>query len=242
MISIENLKVSYGKNLVLKDLNLTVQSPSIHGLAGLNGSGKTTLLNTIYGMKEKKSGSVSYGSTSLTKNKIAYLETTNYFYSYITGKEYLMMFRTQNKDFDIDRWNELFELPLNRLIENYSTGMKKKLALMGVICLNREIIMLDEPFNGVDLETVQKIKLLLVKLKENNKTIIITSHVLESLFGICDFLSYLNNGIIQFTKEKKDFGSVEEEIFSVHQERLDNQIKLLIGKNDIESAEKPLPT
>lgn len=228
MISIENLKVSYGENDVLKCLNLAIPAASIHGLVGLNGSGKTTLLNTIYGIKEKQAGSISYNSLPVVKNKIAYLESSNYFYPYITGKEYLRMFQTQNLSFNIDKWNDLFELPLNKLVEDYSTGMKKKLAFMGIICLNREILILDEPFNGVDLETVQKIKSLLVKLKESNKTIIITSHILESLLSLCDLLSYINNGIIQFSKERKDFSSVEKEIFSVNQERLDNQIQYLI--------------
>ena len=228
MISIENLKVSYAENNVLKCVNLSIPSSSIHGLVGLNGSGKTTLLNTLYGLKEKQAGSISYNSLPIEKSKIAYLESLNYFYPYITGKEYLRMFQTQNVNFNIDKWNELFELPLNKLIEDYSTGMKKKLALMGVLCLNREILILDEPFNGVDLETVQKIKSLLIKLKDSNKTIIITSHILESLLSLCDLLSYLNNGIIQFSKERKDFGSVENEIFSVNQERLDNQIQYLL--------------
>ena len=228
MITIENLKVSYGETPVIKSLNLSIPSSSIHGLVGLNGSGKTTLLNTIYGLKEKQAGSIVYSSAPIPKNKIAYLESSNYFYPYITGKEYLRLFQTQNANFNIEQWNDLFELPLNKLVEDYSTGMKKKLAFMGVICLNREILILDEPFNGVDLETVQKIKLLLVKLKEQNITIIITSHILESLLSICDLLSNLNQGIIQFTKEKKDFGSVEKEIFSVHQERLDDQIQLLV--------------
>jgi len=229
MISIQNLKVSYGENNVLKSLSLTIPSSSIHGLVGLNGSGKTTLLNTLYGLKEKQSGSISYDSLPITKNKIAYLESSNYFYPYITGKEYLRMFQTQNLSFNIDKWNELFELPLNKLVEDYSSGMRKKLALMGILSLNREILVLDEPFNGVDLETVHKIKSLLIKLKESNKTIIITSHILESLISLCDLLSYLNNGVIQFSKERKDFSSVEKEIFSVNQERLDNQIQYLIG-------------
>jgi ABC-2 type transport system ATP-binding protein len=215
---------------VLIKLNLEIPSASIHGLVGLNGSGKTTLLNTIFGLKEKQSGSITYNAAPISKKKIGYLESVNYFYPLITGKEYLKIFQTQNPDFNIDKWNELFELPLNKLIEGYSTGMKKKLAIMGVICLNREILILDEPFNGIDLETVQKIKSVLIQLKENGKTIIITSHILESLLSLCDLLSYLNNGQIQFTKEKSNFDSVENEIFSVHQERLDSQIQSLLGK------------
>ena len=115
------------------------------------------------------------------------------------------------------------------MIEDYSTGMKKKLALMGIICLDREVLILDEPFNGIDLETVQKIKTLLLKLK-TKKTIIITSHILESLLPICDSISYLNDGKIEFTKGKKNFNEIENEIFAVHQDNLDKKIQELIGQ------------
>jgi ABC-2 type transport system ATP-binding protein len=228
MITIHNLKVEYGNNVVLKDLNLDIPGSSIHGLVGLNGSGKTTLLNTIYGLKKPSGGTVQFMSEGMKRNKIGYLETTNYFYPRITGNEYMRLFNIQNPDFDILRWNELFDLPLDQLIDNYSTGMKKKLALMGIICLNREVMILDEPFNGLDMETVQKTKALLIKMKIN-KTIIITSHILESLISICDSISYLNNATIQFTKDKKDFDTIENEIFAVHQDKIDRQIHDLMG-------------
>lgn len=98
---------------------------------------------------------------------------------------------------------------------------------MGVICLNREILILDEPFNGIDLETVQKIKILLLKLK-TEKTIIITSHILESLLPICDSISYLNNRKIEFTRSKKNFDEIENEIFAMHQDDLDKKIEELM--------------
>lgn len=229
MIKIENLKVNYSNNNVLNELCLEISSNTIHGLVGLNGSGKTTLLNTIYGLKNKILGTIQYNDENIKRNKIAYLETTNYFYPRITGKEYLNIFKTQNPNFDSNKWNTLFELPLNKLIDDYSTGMKKKLALMGIICLNREVIILDEPFNGVDLETVQKIKTLLLKLK-TKKTIIITSHILESLLPICDSISYLNDGKIEFTKNRNNFDKIENEIFAMHQDNLDHKIQDLVGQ------------
>jgi ABC-2 type transport system ATP-binding protein len=228
MIKIENLKVNYSNNNnVLNELCLEISSNTIHGLVGLNGSGKTTLLNTIFGLKNKILGTIQYNDENIKRNNIAYLETTNYFYPRITGKEYLNIFKTQNPNFDSDKWNTLFELPLNKLIDDYSTGMKKKLALMGIICLNREVLILDEPFNGVDFETVQKIKTLLLKLKIK-KTIIITSHILESLLPICDSISYLNDGKIEFTKGKNNFSEIENEIFAVHQDNLNEKIQELI--------------
>ena len=229
MIKIDNLKVNYGNNNVLNELCLEISGNTIHGLVGLNGSGKTTLLNTIYGLKSKVLGTIKYKDEAIKRINIAFLETINYFYPRITGKEYLNIFNTQNPNFNIDNWNTLFELPLNKLIEDYSTGMKKKLALMGIICLDREVLILDEPFNGIDLETVQKIKTLLLKLKAK-KTIIITSHILESLLPICDSISYLNDGKIEFTKGKKNFNEIENEIFAVHQDNLDKKIQELIGQ------------
>jgi ABC-2 type transport system ATP-binding protein len=229
MIKIDNLQVNYGNNNVLNELCLEIHSNTIHGLVGLNGSGKTTLLNTIYGLKNKAIGTIQHSEKKIQRKNIAYLETTNYFYPRITGKEYLNIFKTQNPNFEIDKWNTLFELPLNKLIDDYSTGMKKKLAIMGIICLNREVLILDEPFNGVDLDTVQKIKTLLLQLK-SRKTIIITSHILESLLPICDSISYLNDKKIEFTKNINNFDEIENEIFAVHQENLDNKIKDLIGQ------------
>jgi len=228
MIKIINLKVNYDEQNVLDGLCLDISDNTIHGFVGLNGSGKTTLLNTIHGQMKKLQGSIKYKDEDIKRNDIAYLETINYFYPRITGKEYLDIFKTQNPNFDINKWNTLFELPLNKLIEDYSTGMKKKLALMGLICLNREVLILDEPFNGVDLETVQKIKTLLLKLK-SIKTIIITSHILESLLPICDSISYLNNGKIQFTKNRNNFDEIENEIFAMHQDNLNKTIQDLIG-------------
>ncbi len=228
MISISQLKVDYGKLNVLNNLSLDIHANSIHGLVGLNGSGKTTLLNTIYGLKSKNMGSIQWNGKPIERKNIAYLETVNYFYPRITGGEYLGIFKSKNLEFDIDKWNELFELPLNKLIDDYSTGMKKKLALLGIISLNREILILDEPFNGLDMETVQKAKMLLTGLR-SKRTILITSHILESLTGICHYISYLNNGSIQFTKAKIDFPTVENEIFAVHNDKIIQQIRDLIG-------------
>ena len=87
MITISNLKVSYGKNKVLEDLNLEIEPATIHGLVGLNGAGKTTLLNTIYGLKKSDSGLIHYNNSPIKRKEIAYLETINYFYPRITGKE-----------------------------------------------------------------------------------------------------------------------------------------------------------
>lgn len=132
MITIANLSVSYcAGESVLDSLCLDLAEQAIHGIVGLNGAGKTTLFDTLFGLKQPQEGTVSYNGRPLTKKDTAYLPAENFFYSHITGAEYVSLFPCPG--FDREAWNALFGLPLNRLIDEYSTGMKKKLALLGII-------------------------------------------------------------------------------------------------------------
>jgi len=79
--------------------------------------------------------------------------------------------------------------------------------------LDKPILILDEPFNGLDLETCKVLQIIILKLKQKQKTIIITSHILESLTSICDTIHYLDNGTIKFSRTKNEFGKLENEIF-----------------------------
>ncbi len=213
MISIENLTVSYTKNVkVIDDLSLSISEGCIHGIVGLNGAGKTTLLNTIYGLKHTQKGTITFNRKKINKKQVSYLVTDNFFYSNITAREYLSLFK--NPDFKIDIWNELFCLPLDRIIDEYSTGMKKKLAIMGVLKQDKPIIILDEPFNSLDVETARIVRSILLKFKEKGKTIIITSHIIETLTNLCDYIHYLEKGKISYSCDKKNFAQFEQQLFT----------------------------
>lgn len=224
MFIINDLTVSYGDKIIIEKLQLNLQIANIHGLVGLNGAGKTTLLNSIYGLKTIDYGLISYKNSPLKRRDISYLETENFFYSNITGKEYLSLFQRLSDNYNVDDWNKIFKLPLDQLIDGYSTGMKKKLALMAVLKQDKEIVILDEPFNGLDIESSKILSLIISKLKEKGKTIIITSHILESLTSICDFIHYLDNKVISFTRDKNNFENLESEIFN----NLEAEHKVLI--------------
>jgi ABC-2 type transport system ATP-binding protein len=212
MILINNLSVSYDKqDNVIENLNLQLNENCIHGIVGLNGAGKTTLLNSIFGLKRYNQGEILFNKKKLTKKDISFLPTENYFYPNITGREYLKLFK--NKDFDIEKWNSLFVLPLDKIIDTYSTGMKKKLALLGMFRNDKPIMILDEPFNGLDIETSRIIRSILMKFRKK-KTIIITSHIIETLTNICDYIHYLEGKKIKSTIEKDDFKNFENELFN----------------------------
>ncbi len=224
MITINNLSVSYNNShKVIDNLNLSLKEGLIHGIVGLNGAGKTTLLNTLFGLG-KHNGSILYDNQKINKKSVAYLVTENFFYSNITGLEYLNLFK--NTAFDIEQWNKLFSLPLNTIIDGYSTGMKKKLALLGILKQNKSVMILDEPFNGLDIETCRIIRMILLRLKEKDKTIIITSHIIETLTNLCDYIHYLDNGIIKYSKDSKGFSEFEREVF----EKIENENCELINE------------
>jgi ABC-2 type transport system ATP-binding protein len=211
MITINNLSVAYTKDEnVLDDLDCQMQTNAIHGIVGLNGSGKTTLINTLFGLKKAQKGELLFNDKKLTKKDIAYLPTDNFFYSRITAKEYLQIF--ENPSFKTDEWNALFNLPLDKVIETYSTGMKKKVALMGILKKDKPIMILDEPFNGLDIETGRIIRTVLLKLKEKEKTILVTSHILETLTNMCDFIHFLEDGKIKCSIGKDEFAAFEKKL------------------------------
>lgn len=226
MLEVKGLTVSYEKGAtVIENLQLVLEPGKIHGIVGLNGSGKTSLLNAMYGLIPKKNGAISWNSQPATSQQMAYLETHNFFYAKITGQEYLQLFQLKNPQFDINQWNNVFELPLQKLVENYSTGMKKKLAFLGVLALNRPVLILDEPYNGVDLESYTKMQTILQKLAQQGKAILITSHIFESLTSVCDQISFLQNKKIERMFVKEEFDQLAQEVFSL----LDQQSSHLIN-------------
>ena len=214
MITINNLTVNYGKGKnIIDSLNIVFPQNAIHGIVGLNGASKTTFFNAVFGLKQVQQGTILYNNQPITKKEMAYLPTENFFYPNITGREYLALFR--NPHFDMDQWNELFTLPLDQVIDDYSTGMKKKLAILGVIKQNKPVVLLDEPFNGLDIEMCRILRSVLLKLKETEKTIIISSHVMETLTNLCDDIHYLEDGKIKCSIQKENFASFEKEIFAL---------------------------
>ncbi|MCF8364191.1 MAG: ATP-binding cassette domain-containing protein [Bacteroidales bacterium] len=228
MISIKELTVSYSKRIkILDGLNLNISTGKIHGIAGLNGSGKTTFLNILYGLLKPDMGTIESADFIVSKKNISFLPTENFFYSNITGREYLALFKHQN--FMLDKWNELFGLPLDQVVDDYSSGMKKKLAVLGLIKQDKPLMILDEPFNNLDIETNRSLRSLLIKMSARGKTIIITSHIIETLTNLCDQIHHLEGGKIKFTRDKTEFAAFEKELLKSIELKTEGTIRELLG-------------
>lgn len=209
MLTIENLSKLYGKKQILNAICLECKPGKINGIVGENGAGKTTLFKCISGL-ESYIGKINYTKTNI-KNTIGFLETNPEFLSKITGKEYLQLIcNARNiKNVDFESQN-IFELPLQQYAETYSTGMKKKLAFTGILLQNNDIFILDEPFNGVDIQSNLIIKELLKKLKAKGKIILLSSHIFSTLQDTCDYLHYIKAGKIQKKVERENFSIIEK--------------------------------
>lgn len=175
LIYIKELSKAYGKTRVLDNLSVSYESGKIYGLVGENGAGKTTLFNCIMGVTDYE-GEIRKSSPMT----VGYMSAENFFYSLITGKEYLeFCIKAKGKKMDakaIDSLNKVFQLPLERFASDYSTGMKKKLALMALLLQENDLYILDEPFNGVDLYGCIQLKRIIRELKNKGKTVILSIH------------------------------------------------------------------
>lgn len=213
MLTVDHLYVAYQKDCpVLDHLSVSLEKGKVHGIVGLNGAGKTTLLNTIYGFVRPLEGRVLYEEAPCRRSSLAFLEAENYFYPNMTGEEYLALFPNRNGTFDSEVFNRLFPLPLHEEIENYSTGMRKRLAILAVLKLDKEILILDEPFNGLDLETSHLFSLLIELLRKKGKTILITSHIYETLTACCDWIHYLEKGKIEHSYMPEEYPCLRDKL------------------------------
>ncbi len=225
MLEIKNMIVSYGTNTVLRGINLTAEKPAVHGVAGLNGSGKTTLFGAISGYVKPEEGSITLDGRKILRGDTGYLMTENYFYSNITGNEYLNIFRQTNDNFSKEKMNELFKIPLDDVIETYSNGMRKKLALLALLKQERRVYLLDEPFNGLDMESCKAVEIVINALKEKGKTVLVSSHILETLTGTCSKIHLLKNGIIHDTFGTGEYDSLKSELFEDFVKTADETIR-----------------
>jgi len=211
MIKMNDLSKVFGDKEVLKNVSMEFSKGNVYGIVGENGAGKTTLFRCIAGL-ESYSGEIISDVTPL-KNHLGLLLTDPFFFSMITGREYIrLLCNARGKtNLDIDSKN-IFDLPLNHYASTYSTGMKKKLAITAILLQENEYFILDEPFNGVDIQSNIILTEIILKLKELNKIVIISSHIFSTLSETCDEIHLLRKGEQIKSVQKSGFKNLEQEM------------------------------
>jgi ABC-2 type transport system ATP-binding protein len=224
MLEIKQINVSFKDKPVLQQLNLQLTAGNIHGIIGLNGAGKSTFFNVLAGVVKPETGEITFDGKPLKPAGIAYLETSNFFYANLTGREYLNVFPKTNLNFNLAVFQDLLQIPLDSLIETYSTGMKKKLALLAVLQQDKQVYLLDEPFNGLDMESNRTLEIIIELLREKGKTVLVSAHVLEPLLHTCNQIHLLQKGRFVRTFEKESFPEIRDNLFAHLARDLQDQI------------------
>ena len=211
MIRIRNLAKAYAQNQVLRGIDLTLQPGRVYGIVGVNGAGKTTLFRCLAGLTTYE-GDVE-ASWQPLKNHLGFLPTQPLFLSRLTGWEYLKLLCVARgiatEDFAAQN---IFDLPLAQYAENYSTGMKKKLALWGTLLQQNEVFILDEPYNGVDIQSNILITEIIHRLRARNKIVLIASHIFSTLRDTCDEIHLLQAGQLIRSVGKDQFAELDAEM------------------------------
>jgi ABC-2 type transport system ATP-binding protein len=221
MIEIKNLCNSFGNKQVLNNINIQLEHGKVYGIVGENGAGKTTLFRCIAGL-EYFEGEIQSTKSPL-KNHLGLLFTDPFFFPKLTGKEYIQLLcNAREIDLgDIEARN-VFDLPLNQYASTYSTGMKKKLAITAILFQGNDYFILDEPFNGVDIQSNIIITEIIHKLKQLDKIVLISSHIFSTLSVTCDEIHLIKDGQIIRSVEKPEF------------EILENEMKEIVMENKID--------
>lgn len=211
ILSIENLSKTYGSVKALQKVSFEVPAKTVFGILGPNGSGKTTLLGIVMDVLKASGGTYSWmgeQSTSAIRKTIGTLLETPNFYHYLSGEDNLRIAaRIKGKgEADIDKVLETVNLLQRKTskFNTYSLGMKQRLAIASALLGDPEILVFDEPTNGLDPAGIAEIRELIKELNKNGKTIIMASHILDEVEKVCTHVAIIQKGIL------KTVGSVKE--------------------------------
>lgn len=239
VVRLEHVSKSYGNHAVLNDVNMLVQKGDIYGLVGRNGAGKTTIFKMILGLSERNSGVVSIAESKnekeLFKNrsKVGFLVGTK-FYDYLSARENLKYYATvkgiPNKEVpaEIDRVLKLVGLEnVKTPFKGFSLGMQQRLGIANAILGNPELLILDEPTNGLDPQGIADVRNMIKKFRsEYGMTVIVSSHILGELEHTADRFGFVNEGTILKEITQDDL--------------MEKQASVEISVDDLEKAKKLL--
>lgn len=233
MVEIEKLSKHFGRKVAVEELDLTVQPGEILGFLGPNGAGKSTTVKLLTGMLKPSSGSARICGHDVVedsleaKRKVGFVPESGAIYEVTSPNEYLDLIATLH-DIDRDRARarskELLRLfglsdQSEQQMFDFSKGMKQKVLLCSALVTEPEVLLLDEPLNGLDANTVSVVKELLRSLANDGRTILFCSHILEVVERLCTRIVIIDHGrtITQGTSEEireKENASTLEEAFS----------------------------
>ena len=238
MLQIQNITKRFGEFTALDSLTMTVPRGSVYGLVGPNGAGKSTVIRLITGVYTPDGGQIVmdgqpvYENTAV-KERIGYIPDEIFYFPSATLEDMRKYYRGLYPKFDdalFDRLYEIFNLPKNSPLRRFSKGMQKQAAFHLAICCRPEVLILDEPVDGLDPVMRRQVwSLILSDVAEHGTTVLISSHNLRELEDICDHVGIMNGGKMLLEKSLADMqgstvklqivGNLPENLEVLHESR-----------------------
>ncbi|MCQ2451402.1 MAG: ABC transporter ATP-binding protein [Clostridia bacterium] len=208
MLQINNLTKIYGDKKAVDNLSIHIKPGEIYGFIGHNGAGKTTTLKSAVGILKFEQGEILVDGISVKENpveckkRIAYIPDNPDLYDFMTGIKYLNFIADiyevgeNERNERINKYSELFEIKdnLNSSVSSYSHGMKQKLAVISALIHNPKLIIMDEPFVGLDPKAAHILKEIMREVCQNGGAIFFSTHVLEVAEKLCDKVAIIKDG------------------------------------------------
>ena len=206
MISVEHVSLTIGTAQILRDVSARFEEGQIHGIVGRNGSGKTMLMKCICGFIRPDSGKILVDRKQVGRDvdfppDLGLLIETPGFVPYYSGLKNLELLAAINRRVSKERLNACMEQiglgdAKNKRVSKYSMGMRQRLGIAQAIMENPRLLILDEPLNGLDEQGVEDIRALLLDLKTQGKTILLSSHNREDIDLLCDSVRKMEGGVL----------------------------------------------
>lgn len=234
MIDISGLNKLFGKNRVLKSINISIEKGNITAIVGPNGSGKTTLIKSILGLVRASSGKITVDGKNILnnytyRNRIGYMPQAAKYPDNLTSVELLSLVSDlrEKKENRVDNLIQLFKVQneMNKPFKSLSGGTKQKISAIIAFAFNPDIYFLDEPTAGLDPVSSSSFKDLILKEKSENKTVVLTSHIMSEIQELADEIIFLLDGEIKFK------GKVEDLLTNKNESKLERALANLMSSN-----------
>ncbi len=237
MIEIKNVSKSYdGKVKALNDISFKIDNGEIFAFIGHNGAGKTTMIKSLVGILDFDSGDIFINGKSIKKEPIeckremAYVPDNPDLYENMTGLDFINFIcdiydvSLEERKVNIEKYSKMFEMDgkLGSDISSFSHGMKQKVALIAALSHNPDVLIMDEPFVGLDPKAVFDMKEVMHKMAKEGKTIFFSTHILDVAEKLCDRVAIIKKGEIVKIGKMKDIKG-DESLEQVFLELGDNQ-------------------
>ena len=236
VLEVSNLKKKYGNKTVVKNIDLNISKGDVFGFLGPNGAGKTTTIRMILGLIKIDGGSVIVNGYNMKNNfcnaieKIGAVVETPRFYEYLSAYKNLKQIANIHENVVDEKIKEVLEMVglskrQNEKVKNYSLGMKQRLGIARALLNNPQLVILDEPTNGLDPQGMKEVREMISELAtKKDITFLISTHLLNEVEQICNRVAILNEGEIVIEGAVNDLLNRENETIEIYTENKDKEL------------------